>query len=100
HTSFSRDWSSDVCSSDLHRILNRYDFVAKIGAEFCRILYRRLHIGIELLAEIIHGAEGDPQPFPARPRHIADRRERRFAALHFRSEERRVGKEWKSPEWA
>src|SRR5690606_40188263 len=83
HTIFSRDWSSDVCSSDLERVdeevggagLHRAGGVAR-GA-----LRPRVRVG---------------------PRHREDREsvERVPRQLGERSEERRVGKEGKVGRWS
>src|SRR5690606_41015767 len=84
HTRFSRDWSSDVCSSDLgtgargeqvvHRLvagmLEESDFVT-VAREIVR-------------DAVAHQADADhPDPLGRVPR----------------SEERRVGKEWRSRWW-
>src|SRR3989440_4974134 len=82
HTRSDRDWSSDVCSSDLRELGDRH-----------RLELRRLHIALELRARTI-----------ARPRRgglaLDERRQLRDAerdAIEVeRSEERRVGKECRS----
>src|SRR5690606_40083037 len=82
HTSFSRDWSSDVCSSDLVG----QDIVVERFAETCGIAqgqsvgevvlyFKCADIGARLaVIAVIHAVEGVPA-------HVQ------------RSEERRVGKE-------
>src|SRR5207249_7120321 len=77
HTRSKRDWSSDVCSSDLQ------------------------------VAERLVGPQGPPRPRPARGQKRAlgvlrrRRRDRRAAAARARrSEERRVGKECGAQGWA
>src|SRR5690606_40041418 len=70
HTRFSRDWSSDVCSSDLHR-----------GHRGCRCADDEQRIGI---LDALDGRIEDV----ARP-----------SQRRIRSEERRVGKECRS-RWA
>src|SRR5690606_40799778 len=89
HTRFSRDWSSDVCSSDLlderpnvrlhgvdvlreHRLLDSYDQPLVCDVDVVDLDLRRFAIEevMELLLRVL------------------------------RSEERRVGKECRSGEWA
>src|SRR5207302_7168454 len=94
HTRFSRDWSSDVCSSDLHLLARLFGLR--------QVPPRELLGGIALTTRLRR----------ERRRRSADRRRRRFlaelplrkllerdehlaAAVLDRSEERRVGKEWR-----
>src|SRR5690606_40946334 len=85
HTSFSRDWSSDVCSSDLRLNELRLGGLDERGELRQVDRIRRLVIGGSSL-------------LPAALHHLAD--DQRLQALlvqpHRRSEERRVGKEWRS----
>src|SRR3712207_7880989 len=82
HTRYWRDWSSDVCSSDLRQCARDAD------ADAARAVERAL----DLLNEAGHGGYGivvvvrrcDPRAF------------KRLAAFAQRSEERRVGKECRS----
>src|SRR3546814_2377603 len=69
------DWSSDVCSSDLHVILNSVG-VCGGGVRFGQRL----------------GRPGAGRVEPAQPGDLADAGER-LLDRHLRSEERRVGKE-------
>src|SRR5207302_5320331 len=76
HTRFSRDWSSDVCSSDLF----------KTEAAHCNPVAHR---------------ERQPERAVARSSHAqrsaaAERQSESVGADAARSEERRVGKEWSS----
>src|SRR5690606_40620657 len=75
HTRFSRDWSSDVCSSDLWCKLHRFIRMKRLtnGRSACT------------LAESIKTGRGTGPLKPGQPE--GDRR---------RSEERRVGKEGRS----
>src|SRR2546429_1471720 len=78
HTRCSRDWSSDVCSSDLRglrlaRQLGIRNFV-RPGPPLARLLHPPKHVW-------------PPKPFPVAQRSLRN---------HFRSEERRVGKECRS----
>src|SRR5690606_40875880 len=87
HTRFSRDWSSDVCSSDLGEEVGLlypyyynklfYDGLKQMGEEEIISLTRAGWIGIQRLGALVWS--GDiPSTFEAR------------------SEERRVGKECRS----
>src|SRR5690606_39370336 len=94
HTRFSRDWSSDVCSSDLRRggarrvagegtvgvgaglegdvLVGRADRALGQGLELVVALAGEIDLGLAVAVEVV---AGDPHP---------------------RSEERRVGKEWRA----
>src|SRR5207245_8517898 len=65
HTSCYRDWSSDVCSSDLVKLLDRF------YKPFKKVLARASE-------------------------HMRDIKREEIPTEHVRSEERRVGKEWRS----
>src|SRR5690554_7624166 len=83
HTRCGRDWSSDVCSSDLHSPMIRasINFLRKPAAD-ARIIgeCRLLKVGRSLImGEVFLYSEGADEP---------------------RSEERRVGKECRSRWWA
>src|SRR5690606_40223042 len=90
HTRFSRDWSSDVCSSDLVALLPRLVGHAR---ELQQVLEHNAHRGgianyeTSQLAPLRVGELGD----------LEELRGTRDGA--HRSEERRVGKECGSP-WA
>src|SRR5690606_39799640 len=77
HTRFSRDWSSDVCSSDLHHPLTRH-----------------LPSQPALRAHRVGGGRPRVQQHPAALGAAVD-----VAEVGSRSEERRVGKECRS-RWA
>src|SRR5438445_1642799 len=78
HTRYWRDWSSDVCSSDLRtRASARHRVEARV-----RRRIRRHDARHEQVVHVLLVGE----------RHLLDRVEQRARALH-RSEERRVGKE-------
>src|SRR5690606_41207984 len=99
HTRFSRDWSSDVCSSDLHRknqgTTNQTFKIAGAGAALAA-LARAAKQAAELLlkffqclvqigwAVVFTTAASTPRVLPLVSR---------------RSEERRVGKAWSSKGW-
>src|SRR5690606_40873185 len=93
-TRFSRDWSSDVCSSDLdicEVVVERPAFqeMTALGAA------KLAALGVGLIADL----EDHPAEAPARwsPRMGKEARERLLkgwrGAVRARSEERRVGKE-------
>src|SRR5690606_39415560 len=86
HTRFSRDWSSDVCSSDLTDEKNKQYWIDKIMAAYRNAKGEdRLH-AIETLAKLQVGVVQD---LPAGL-------ESSFRLYSLRSEERRVGKECRS----
>src|SRR5690606_39842972 len=94
HTGFSRDWSSDVCSSDLlgEAVISEREAEQHFDA------YRDLIRGV---APTVNAWPHDPQideddrgPLPRMNLSI------KLSALDPRSEERRVGKEcrWRTPQ--
>src|SRR5690606_40538651 len=85
HTSFSRDWSSDVCSSDLDIITSASDFrlITEAPVPIDPYLESK-HLQIHQDA----ADDGEIQSWG-----FADTIS---ALLNIRSEERRVGKEWRS----
>src|SRR5207302_3475892 len=86
HTRFSRDWSSDVCSSDLgvhHQTGNRE---ADIDNAPDQGIY-------PATVEGGHQCQDRPEPHPDQAREHAD------LERQWRSEERRVGKE-RTPAWS
>src|SRR5207302_6709518 len=90
HTRFSRDWSSDVCSSDLARepdamVLDREDFARDL--ELCST-----HLYADGKAELWYDDEG--MYFASHSVYALIEEDGTF-----RSEERRVGKEWRSRSW-
>src|SRR5690606_39973283 len=78
HTRFSRDWNSDVCSSDLPHL-----------AGVARRLAERSDLGPGQPPQRRDDLQRDP-PVPL----LDETRVR--GSRHRRSEERRVGKEWRS----
>src|SRR5690606_39601963 len=90
HTRFSRDWSSDVCSSDL--TLQRpqeaeriYERLVKNHPELLDpyLLLANLQLQQGQVSSAIGLLEELKTKMPKEP------------ASHYRSEERRVGKEWR-----
>src|SRR5690606_41012278 len=85
HTIFSRDWSSDVCSSDLGQ-LQRALQIALFATGLERGQHRLAHVHVGVLATVT----GE---FPVRVGLVAVQAVLRFP----RSEERRVGRERTCP---
>src|SRR5690606_40705089 len=82
HTRFSRDWSSDVCSSDLQSLLR----------EILEEKYVSLFAQLETFNDI-RRTIAEPFGLPINP-NVGDQFPQRF--IYPRSEERRVGKECRS----
>src|SRR5690606_39431002 len=78
HTRFSRDWSSDVCSSDL--CFGPFLRLIDLGIVFCLLAGAALHIFLPIPERRLQRRVGLPRAV-------------RDGVLHARSEERRVGKE-------
>src|SRR5436309_15750039 len=53
HTRFSRDWSSDVCSSDLSNL----GFWGLVGSEAAMAPFATLPAGTTILAKTVQGAD-------------------------------------------
>src|SRR5690606_39616359 len=86
HTRFSRDWRSDVCSSDLE-----INFTEKLS----------MRTGFRYS---FHSKFDDQKSYSLGARYLFNKgiEARLSSGLSFRtprSEERRVGKEWRSPPW-
>src|SRR5690606_41040778 len=90
HTRFSRDWSSDVCSSDLYLGLATGDG-PKLLALLVLVAGNGLLAGVGLLV-MIRPFLGEALPTP-RPPHEAPIAMLAGPVLLGRSEERRVGEE-------
>src|SRR5690606_40589737 len=73
HTRFSRDWSSDVCSSDLDRVNHDIlmDRVARRvdDKRVLRLVRRYLEAGIMADGVVMERHEGTPQGGPLSPLH-------------------------------
>src|SRR5690606_40782768 len=89
HTRFSRDWSSDVCSSDLNELFQEagkvriQGFEAGLGANLLSATKHQLRLSVNatiLSSEVLEGALVDKDMFDG-------------VVHNSRSEERRVGKE-------
>src|SRR5690606_40490761 len=96
HTRFSRDWSSDVCSSDLDKGHGRKErreyYVTKVPDELRHTdAWKGLKaVGMAVSERDIKGkTDGDIRYFILS-----------FKDVGRRSEERRVGKECREGEWA
>src|SRR5699024_12099167 len=82
HTRSKRDWSSDVCSSDLAQPVLR--------GRAPRDVTSRAHLEVDLHALLQGWSAPDAAQDRLRTEYLA------HAATHERSEERRVGKEWRA----
>src|SRR5206468_6507021 len=94
HTRSDRDWSSDVCSSDLERRDERLDKRLDVHKPSRnRTLQTRL-------VQSLHGIRPPERPELLGYRGRSGRAlEQPPPAGEVRSEERRVGKEWRSRGW-
>src|SRR3712207_8843999 len=83
HTRYWRDWSSDVCASDLLA-------AERLGGLEGRavLVLGAGEMGEGMVASLVDAGVTDVR--------VANRTAARAAALATRSEERRVGKEWRS----
>src|SRR5690606_39482840 len=91
HTDFSRDWSSDVCSSDLKSFHLIVDYLCRSGSEPCYFSMPMVNNNAVKRQEAYRLAM---EKLGYEPR-IIDLEESRswdFERYAFRSEERRVGK--------
>src|SRR5690606_39936056 len=88
HTRFSRDWSSDVCSSDLGSPALVLDTLLRINR------LARLGPWHSLCLSLVDPRRSSPSWRELRPNRILQR-----SNVPYRSEERRVGKECRS-RWA
>src|SRR5207253_4934710 len=92
HTRWPRDWSSDVCSSDLIRLAADCDMALHPGYGRTQIKHYHLsvalarHVGLSIILD------GDPERIFAPSHPVLCR----VNLPRPRSEERRVGKEWRS----
>src|SRR5206468_5266853 len=89
HTRSDRDWSSDVCSSDLAHGVEQDDVGQRRGERGDRIVARVCRPDVLQLLVLV-------EPVLHQPRE----RRRVVAVEDARSEERRVGKECRSRWWA
>src|SRR5690606_41202156 len=96
HTRFSRDWSSDVCSSDLEEQVGEIPVtVYKEGTAISKVemtqplpVFGSFFQKPGLVADLLSLSPKDlDQRFPIQSV---------SSGVPFRSEERRVGKEWRS----
>src|SRR5207302_7766780 len=89
HTRFSRDWSSDVCSSDL--VLRDPRFGVGIDEASLMLAMTRDGPGIATMVELSRWMLFRDPPDHTRLRGLVSK-----AFTPRRSEERRVGKEWRT----
>src|SRR5207302_5092309 len=90
HTRFSRDWSSDVCSSDLNKLVSLFNIIRRPERP---PVIQTLGGGQQLDREDAFDIRDDLAKFYGR-RH-AHGNVILLAAGSWRSEERRVGKVWR-----
>src|SRR5690606_41185948 len=98
HTRFSRDWSSDVCSSDLcqHVIIKQFANASLMEA------LSMIRCGFELETQRFNGMRTDQEPDHKDVMDLAKQMAEENWEKHreeYRSEERRVGKEGRSRVW-
>src|SRR5690606_40618213 len=89
HTRFSRDWSSDVCSSDLKSILVSYILNIETSTRNCSVSIANSGQTVALREIATEGFSH------AEKLHVFVNEVMAEAGIS-RSEERRVGKEWRS----
>src|SRR5690606_40369495 len=93
HTRFSRDWSSDVCSSDLEGAMG------KKGDCWDRYKVRvdEVRESVRIIRQCLEQLSGPLRRTPDfDPRALVPKKVNLKAQDYYRSEERRVGKEWRS----
>src|SRR5690606_41010937 len=96
-TSFSRDWSSDVCSSDLATLAERERAGrnTRLLVRICPESFAGQDMPALIAAELArHGVAGERLWLQAPEAKVFTHL--REAQQFLRSEERRVGKEWRS----
>src|SRR5690606_40277752 len=93
---FSRDWSSDVCSSDLNRKpMYMKDWIARLD-DFLRMTGNDVlgHAGTISHEQAVKKAEAEYAKYKAKTANELSKAEKDFVEfIDQRSEERRVGKE-------
>src|SRR5207249_7386529 len=90
HTRSKRDWSSDVCSSDLQGSV--LSFVPDIGSPWMPMITFFVYIAVNWWATWYPGAEPGGGGYVAQ-RMLSAKDEKHSLLATLRSEERRVGKE-------
>src|SRR5690606_39545056 len=95
HTRFSRDWSSDVCSSDLLAVVELLDGTHQTGVALLDQVEQRQ------AAARVTARDGDDQPEVGADEDVLGPLAVVDQGLELlRSEERRVGKECRARWWA
>src|SRR5690606_40426365 len=94
HTRFSRDWSSDVCSSDL--CPNGIDvYFENVGGEVTRAVAKLLNKGSRVpICGYVSAYNAEDASKVETPFHVFGAMGENKPEHRFRSEERRVGKGW------
>src|SRR5690606_40569930 len=93
HTRFSRDWSSDVCSSDLVVVLVAIILFERHGDAFLRLSF---FVVLATIGILVVASVAMPSASIRRSLFFANPNQLGYHALLSRSEERRVGTEWGS----
>src|SRR5699024_11686545 len=91
HTRSKRDWSSDVCSSDLNRLLKRVRDFAQVRFDG--------HITKEVADYALDLLDVDKEGLDQTDRDLLLAMIEKFGGGPVRSEERRVGKGWRWRGW-
>src|SRR5207253_8365589 len=91
HTSWPRDWSSDVCSSDLLRLTQLVEELLLLARADASVDTPLLASEVEAVPE--ESAHREP---PVELDHAVLQMVRQLRRRLSRSEERRVGKEWRA----
>src|SRR5690606_40232074 len=99
HTRFSRDWSSDVCSSDLGIPTAVIDQVEDLVCGYHLALLKPVHAVVDSVFLSKQLAHSDSARYFSRYAAGSTRYGLSNKAIANRSEERRVGKEWRN-RWA
>src|SRR5690606_41121109 len=99
-TRFSRDWSSDVCSSDLDAELDRAvnNVAVQNQITMAQLRERLRREGIDY-ARFRNNVRDQLLTERVREREVQSRIRVTDAEIDARSEERRVGNEWRARRW-
>src|SRR5690606_39793352 len=87
HTRFSRDWSSDVCSSDLHDLKDYWSFLAARNLDWREVRLEDVGEFVAWLRLPPAARDGRVTLLSTVQAHVG------AATVNRRSEERRVGRE-------
>src|SRR5207249_5373173 len=99
HTRSKRDWSSDVCSSDLGAIRHHLSQTPDVDVRCIAPDEKTAAVRAEGDALCLPQGSGHEGPYRPSGRNVPETGCPASADGGERSEERRVGKEWRSPLW-